>query len=162
VLNRYRPRHESGNSINSGGRNSPSNSPPRQPRRPTDDHWHQSLCSAYLQVCPTCLFCVNRFNSFLLFYVSNGRNTCNISTHWASCRWKSNLWLPNGALKALWKVKDSLEMRRVESVMFRILRELMAVLVHRRHHLLPLPTSTRFIFTNLIKVKIELKLNREP
>ena len=28
---------------------SPNSSPPRQPRRPTDDHWHQSLCSAYLQ-----------------------------------------------------------------------------------------------------------------
>ena len=32
------------------GRNSPAGgSPPRLPRRPTDDHWHQSLCSAYLQ-----------------------------------------------------------------------------------------------------------------
>uniref|UniRef100_A0A0N7ZXW0 Protein SZT2 n=1 Tax=Daphnia magna TaxID=35525 RepID=A0A0N7ZXW0_9CRUS len=48
LTSEFRPRHESGNSVNSG-RNSPSNSPPRQPRRPTDDHWHQSLCSAYLQ-----------------------------------------------------------------------------------------------------------------
>ena len=46
----FRSRHESGNSMQSG-RNSPAGggSPPRQPRRPTDDHWHQSLCSAYLQ-----------------------------------------------------------------------------------------------------------------
>ena len=47
----FRSRHESGNSMQSG-RNSPTGpggSPPRQPRRPTDDHWHQSLCSAYLQ-----------------------------------------------------------------------------------------------------------------
>ena len=49
-------RHSSGNSLHSGdtvvgaSRSSPpNNSPPRQPRRPTDDHWHQSLCSAYLQ-----------------------------------------------------------------------------------------------------------------
>ena len=51
-----RMRHPSGNSLHSGdtvmGTNrscSPNSSPPRQPRRPTDDHWHQSLCSAYLQ-----------------------------------------------------------------------------------------------------------------
>lgn len=49
-------RHSSGNSLHSGDtamgatRSSPPNSsPPRIPRRPTDDHWHQSLCSAYLQ-----------------------------------------------------------------------------------------------------------------
>ena len=46
----HRSRHASGNSSHSAGRISPTGSPPRQPRRPTDDHWHQSLCSAYLQV----------------------------------------------------------------------------------------------------------------
>ncbi len=34
--------------MHSGGRNSPGGSPTRQLRRPSDDHWHQSLCSAYL------------------------------------------------------------------------------------------------------------------
>ena len=48
-----RSRHTSGNSLQSGGRCSPSGSPPRQLRRPTDDHWHQSLCSAYLNVSAT-------------------------------------------------------------------------------------------------------------
>lgn len=75
----------------------------------------------------------------------------NIYTLWVSYKWKSNLWLLNGALRALSRLSGH-RLTREEVDTCLTLPESMAILVHHRRHPCRRPRIICSTFTNRTKV----------